>query len=397
MNMLKTKQYRYPLVKSYFGGIKYKRQKMIFPPLLPASTKQTGKDILIVKTDSIGDYVLMRNFFKWIKQTKKYRDANITLILSSAMKDIAEYLDSDIIDTFLYVPHPFWRLSSAQQNQAFFKLFSKGLKHRYDSILFPSFNVSSFMNLNAMILSEIQASETIARVGDLSISNPDHMRFLSLFNQVVFNADGKNTFEFFNNKNFFETASGETMPLPLHTISLPKEQKSPYVVINPCAQDAFRMWHVQNYATVINTLIHHYRVPVYLIGTQSDKNTCDQLNALCDNRCHLMIGKSFKDIILLMNNATLFIGNDSACFHIAAALKTPAICISAGMSYGRFVHYPPSSLYRIVFHPDIQRLLEQFMQDKKNENQFCPIFGAINSVSVNRVMDAIYQLEVFHE
>ena len=395
--MLRTKQYRYPLVKSYFGGIKYKRQKMIFPPLLPASTKQTGKDILIVKTDSIGDYVLMRNFFKWIKQTKKYRDANITLILSSAMKDIAEYLDSDIIDTFLYVPHPFWRLSSAQQSQAFFKLFSKGLKHRYDSILFPSFNVGSFMNLNAMILSEIQASETIASVGDLDINNPEHMRFLSLFNHVVFHSNGKNTFEFFNNKNFFETAIGETMPLPLHTISLPKEQKSPYVVINPCAQDAFRMWHVQNYATVINTLIHHYRVPVYLIGTQSDKNTCDQLNALCDNRCHLMIGKSFKDIISLMNNATLFIGNDSACFHIAAALKTPAICISAGMSYGRFVHYPPSSLYRIVFHPDIQRLLEQFMQDKKNENQFCPIFGAINSVSVNHVMDVIHQLGVFHD
>ena len=395
--MLKTKQYRYPLVKSYFGGIKYKRQKMVFPPLLPVCTKQTGKDILIVKTDSIGDYVLMRNFFKWIKQTKKYRDANITLILSSAMKDIAEYLDADVIDTFLYVPHPFWRLSPAQQSQAFLKLFSAGLKRRYDSILFPNFNVSSFMNLNAMIVSEIQASETIARVGDLNIANPDHMRFLSLFSQVVFSAEGKNTFEFFNNKTFFETASGETMPLPLPEISLPKENKQPYVVINPCAQDDFRMWHIHNYAAVINTLHHRYHVPVYLIGRATEQNQCEQLNALCDNRCHLVIGKSFSEVIPLMNNATLFIGNDSACFHIAVALKTPAVCISAGMSYRRFVHYPPSSLYRTVFHPDIERLLEQFITDKKNANQFCPMYGAINSVGVNHVMSAIHQLEVFHD
>ena len=395
--MFIAKEYKYPHIKNYFMGIKYKRQKMNFPPLLPENSNQPHKEILIIKTDSIGDYVLMRNFFAWIKQTKKYHNAHITLILSSAMKDIAEFLDKEVIDTFLYVPHPFWRLSSAEQSKAFFKLFSKGLKHYYDSVLFPSFNVGSFMNLNAMILSEIRSSETIARVGDLDINNPDHMRFLSLFNQVVFNAKGKNTFEFFNNKIFFETAACEQIPLPLHEIFLPKNPTQPYIVINPCAQDAFRMWHVQNYASVINHLIEQYHIRIYLIGTKSEYKICEKLNGLCDNQCQLMIGKSFSEIIPLINNATLFVGNDSACFHIATSLKTPAICISAGMSYGRFVDYPPSDLYRIIFHPDIKRLLEQFEANPQNENQFCPILGAINSVSVPQVLSAIHQLGVFHE
>ena len=313
------------------------------------------------------------------------------------MRDIAEFLDKEVIDTFLYVPHPFWRLSPSEQSKAFFKLFSQGLKHYYDSILFPNFNVSSFMNLNAMVLSTIQSSETIARVGDLDINNPDHMLFLSLFNQVVFNARGKNTFEFFNNKIFFETATCEQMSLPLHEILLSKELTKTYVVINPCAQDAFRMWHVQNYASVINRIIEQYHIPVYLIGTQSEYKICEKLNALCANRCQLMIGKSFSEIIPLINNASLFIGNDSACFHIATSLKTPAICISAGMSYGRFVDYPPSDLYQIVFHPDIKRLLEQFEANPHNENQFCPILGSINSVTVPQVLSAIHQLGVFHE
>ena len=67
------------------------------------------------------------------------------------------------------------------------------------------------------------------------------------------------------------------------------------------------------------------------------------------------------------------------------------------MSYGRFVDYPPSDLYQIVFHPDIKRLLEQFKANPHNENQFCPILGAINSVSVPQVLSAIHQLGVFHE
>ena len=53
-----------------------------------------SKNLLIVKMDAIGDYILFRNFLKAIKEDKKYSKYKITLCGNSVWKDISEKFDS---------------------------------------------------------------------------------------------------------------------------------------------------------------------------------------------------------------------------------------------------------------------------------------------------------------
>jgi len=48
-------------------------------------------------------------------------------------------------------------------------------------------------------------------------------------------------------------------------------------------------------------------------------------------------------LVELIRNASLLIGNDSAAIHMAAATQTPSVCILGGGHYGRFLPYQPES------------------------------------------------------
>ena len=62
-----------------------------------------SKNLLIVKMDAIGDYILFRNFLKAIKEDKKYSKYKITLCGNSVWKDISEKFDSKVIDEFYWI------------------------------------------------------------------------------------------------------------------------------------------------------------------------------------------------------------------------------------------------------------------------------------------------------
>ena len=53
-------------------------------------SETSSKELLIVNTDSIGDYILFRNFLKEIKNSEKYKDYKIVLLGCEKYKDFAE-------------------------------------------------------------------------------------------------------------------------------------------------------------------------------------------------------------------------------------------------------------------------------------------------------------------
>ena len=67
------------------------------------SKKISKKTILLIRLDAIGDYILFRNFIQIIANSKKYQDYKITLVGNSTWKNIAENLDSQHIDSFIWL------------------------------------------------------------------------------------------------------------------------------------------------------------------------------------------------------------------------------------------------------------------------------------------------------
>ena len=59
--------------------------------------------MLILRTDAIGDYILFRNFIKYIKESEKYRHYSIALCGNELWKDLAENYDNEFVDSFIWI------------------------------------------------------------------------------------------------------------------------------------------------------------------------------------------------------------------------------------------------------------------------------------------------------
>lgn len=348
------------------------------------------KEVLIIKTDSIGDYVLMRNFWKVVQQSEKFKDAKITLILSSAVKGLAELLDGDDVDKIFYVPHPFWRKSTRQKAVILSKLFKEGLKTRYDAILFPNINRLAYEDFNILIAQNIAANETIIQLGEMNVNNHRDMKRNYLFTHVVSNYEAWDTFEFFGNRTFFERACECQVDLTLPEIVMEKHPSS-IIVINPSSQEFLKIWHPNNWVRIIELLIAKYQKDVVLIGSRSESDFClnihNQLSSANFERCRLAINKSWREVISLINDAALFMGNDSACFHIAVACKTKAICLTGGSGFQRFTNYPKSSRYEVLLAPETKTYLKNADSTKRKT-----FVGAVNSITIQQVIQAVEKL-----
>ncbi|MBO5039349.1 MAG: glycosyltransferase family 9 protein [Alphaproteobacteria bacterium] len=372
----------------YFCGIRIRKKKLVcldyhIDPKIEYTPDGTPKSILIFAADSIGDYILMRNFYSAIKTSKKYKNAKLTLIASATVKSIPEYLDADVIDHVLYIPHRLFEKPFYEQYKEVNKLFSNGLKNTYDLILFPSHNVNVFRYIQDILISKIQAKEIIGTTGDLEFSDNQHFLQYTQVLPVEF-VD----FEYKLNRNFFEKLLDQKIDTDIPTIKLAKTKSSEkYAVICVGAQDNFRKWHLKNYAQIVSYLQNNRKLKVYLIGTKSEAGDMQIVNQLSGEKAEILAGLDYKTLFNLINNASLYIGNDSGFFHVAVALRTKAICISSGGSYPRFIKYPESEKYKIIVNDVFMKLVHQNYKTKHQSS-----FYSINAVTVDDVENAIEQL-----
>ncbi|MEQ4667359.1 lipopolysaccharide core heptosyltransferase RfaQ [Providencia rettgeri] len=105
---------------------------------------------------------------------------------------------------------------------------------------------------------------------------------------------------------------------------------SSYVVIQPTARQAFKCWDNEKFSAVIDALQSRGYQVVLTSGPSKEDLECisDIANGCQTTPVTELAGKtSFPELGALIAHAALFIGVDSAPMHIAAAVKTPIVCL----------------------------------------------------------------------
>lgn len=103
-----------------------------------------------------------------------------------------------------------------------------------------------------------------------------------------------------------------------------------YVVIQPTARQLFKCWDNEKFSRVIDALQYRGYQVVLTSGPSAEDLACvEEIAQGCGTRPVTgLAGKtSFPELGALIDHADLFIGVDSAPGHIAAAVKTPVICL----------------------------------------------------------------------
>ena len=101
------------------------------------------------------------------------------------------------------------------------------------------------------------------------------------------------------------------------------------VFIHTSAHDDFRQWPLESWMQLIRSLLHVEGVEIVLVGGPGDWSAHQPLVAVNPTRVRSVAGEVGLDSLpAQVDEAALFIGNDSGPAHIAATLGVPTLVIS---------------------------------------------------------------------
>jgi ADP-heptose:LPS heptosyltransferase len=348
------------------------------------------KNILLIRLDAIGDYVLFRNYIEILKKSKKYKNYKITLIGNIAWKNLAEELDSQFIDEFIWIDNKKFNKNLIYRYKKLKEITSKG----YEILIHPTYSRNFFVGDN--IVKIINAKEKIGSVGDLSNIRKWQKRISDKYYTKLIPAKNEIMFEFYRNREFFENLLGEKINLQKPFIKLkPKKLDfnlpENYAILFIGASAKFRKWDIKNFVEIGKFLKENYGYEIVLCGGPLDREDAIIFKKYADYEYIDLVGKtSLIDFLYVIYNGKLMIANETSAPHFAVALEmTNIFVIYNGTHFGRFTPYPKEIApnYHVIYHPEIEKNLENY---KKLSNSYG--YGSnlnINEISIESVENKI--------
>ena len=115
-----------------------------------------------------------------------------------------------------------------------------------------------------------------------------------------------------------------------------------------------KRWAPKRFAEVANALIERFDAHVLLIGGKVDEPLAERTAALIPHGATVLAGSTpLKVTAALIEEATLFVGNDSAPLHMAAAVGTPAVGIFGPSDWNEFHPVGKTGYQHRVVHSNL--------------------------------------------
>jgi len=104
------------------------------------------------------------------------------------------------------------------------------------------------------------------------------------------------------------------------------------LVISPCSSMSYRNWNVAGYAAVADYAAEKHNMQVIISGGPAaiEQQYGDEITQLCQHKPLNLVGKTnLKQLLALLDRATVVVAPDSGPAHMATAVNTPVIGLYA--------------------------------------------------------------------
>lgn len=102
----------------------------------------------------------------------------------------------------------------------------------------------------------------------------------------------------------------------------------PFVLLHPGASDIDKTWPPQNFGSLADCIIDQYQAHVFLVGAMETRTLAHKIKSISHHLLGDLSGvTSITQLVSLIKNADLLVSNDSGPVHIASAVHTPVISI----------------------------------------------------------------------
>lgn len=306
-----------------------------------------NKNLLLVKTDAIGDYILFRNFIEEIKSLSLFTDFKITLVANELVKDLVNEFDLRFLENIIYINRKSFTNNSLYRKQIYYELN----KTNFQFAINPSFS-RDYLIADSLI----RVSNAKHKIGQLGNFSNDYAFFKRIsdnwYNQII-DTGTAIQFEFLRTKKFLESIAGKSMKIVQPRLPLNTKIKENYIVLFPGAGEKIKQWNPINFANTANEILQKTGLKIIIAGSMFDKDLANEIIEHVTNKNNIenYCGKTtLVELATLIRGATCLITNDSSAYHMAACLQTKTICLLIGRHYGRFAPYPFDNLKEQIFY-----------------------------------------------
>ncbi|PRY53694.1 ADP-heptose:LPS heptosyltransferase [Arcticibacter pallidicorallinus] len=308
-----------------------------------AKFRRPAKRLLIIKIDAIGDYILFRNYLEVLHKSERFKDYEIELLGNDSWKDLTWQYDSNLISKYWFINERWLLVHPVNVLKLGISLF----KRRYEFVLHPTYSRTLLANGLSALAS---GKETIAFRSNHEI-HPRYKKQTDRFYSTLLDLPEGIFHEYERNHNYFSQILNNPN-LPWVELSLPvRETARSGIVIFPGSSDHKRNWQEEKFAELIQRLLDASAEKIILTGGRAEVAlSCSIMGRLPEaTRLVDQTGDTtLPKLVDLVSQARFVISNDTSVVHIAAACKTPVICIQGGGHFERFTPYSEKLLNRPI-------------------------------------------------
>ncbi len=301
------------------------------------SSKSKKDDLLIIKTDEIGDYILFRCYLKYFKESETYKNSKITLLGNIAWKQIFEEYDHDLVDDIIWVDKKKFNKSLAYR----FGLFRKVSTLQTSTVVNCIYSRSLLLDDGFAYVAS--GRNKFAMKGDNTNRGKSGKNFDKVIYTSVIDAGGQEVFDAVRTRNFISEILKAKVKLEnrLEPTSNSMSVAKKYFILFLGAGNPERKWPLDHFLEIASYVQSKHGLIPCICGGKEDMPDAEAFLAKYKKNTINYAGKtSLLQLIELLSKAEFLICVDTGILHIAAAVGCPVIGLYSGKFYGRFAPYP---------------------------------------------------------
>ncbi|MGI4759572.1 MAG: glycosyltransferase family 9 protein [Janthinobacterium lividum] len=301
--------------------------------------------VLVVRNDSIGDYLLYRPWLRRLSAEVRRRGQRLTLLANELWAPLASTWDGDLFEEVIPFQAGRFMMDLAYRAAILREVGARG----FGEVIYPLHvreaaveNFIRFMKAPVRV-----ASQGEHRTGPwFALLDAGYTRLLPSTRAVLFEYD--------RNREFFENwlgSAAEFLPTEAAPLALPAAiitaaaPATPTIVLFPGASAKQKRWPTGHFAQLAQALHQEAgdRYQLVLAGSPADAALARQIEQAAGAAVPLLNHCGQTDLpglAALVAGASLLISNDTVAAHLAAQAGTPCLVLLMGENYGKFFPYP---------------------------------------------------------
>ena len=306
------------------------------PPAAPMD-----KNLLLVRLDDIGDYLLFRNQLAMYKKSARWGGHRVTLLGNASWRELFQLLDTDTVDEVIWTEKNRYLEDSEYRESIWRSLRSRG----FDSAVAVSCT-------RPLLLDDlcILAAAPIQRIGNSNTNvHADWNRLSDDLYTELFKPPSPLMHEFHFNAAFAEWACGLHYQgsRPKIDFTPARVQPPKYILCFVGASIRSKRWPASRWVE----LIRRYReIGEYDIVIAGNGPAEIEIARAIEQAVSVesLVGKAtLTQLLSWVANAAAVISNDTMAAHIGAGFDVPTVIIANGVNYVRFADYSGAGIANV--------------------------------------------------